>query len=72
MRFPNKETVERVRREFPSGTKVELLEMSDEQAPPVGTIGTVLAVDDTASLVMAWSNGSGLNVIYGIDRVRRV
>ena len=72
MRFPNKETVERVRRQYPAGTRVELLQMSDPQAPPVGTIGTVLAVDDTASLVMAWSNGSGLNVIYGVDQVRKV
>ena len=72
MRFPNREIVERMRREFPAGTQVELLEMSDPQAPPVGTIGTVLAVDDTASLVMKWSNGSGLNVIYGVDRVRKV
>ena len=72
MRFPSKETVERVRRVFPPGTKVELLEMADGQAPPVGTIGTVLAVDDCADLVMAWSNGSGLNVIFGVDRVRKV
>ena len=71
MRFPDKETVERVRREYPPGTKVELLEMADEQAPPVGTIGTVLAVDDCADLVMAWSNGIGLNVVYGEDRVRK-
>ena len=72
MRFPRKETVERIRREYPAGTQVELLHMTDPQAPPVGTIGTVLAVDDTASLVMAWSNGSGLNVIYGVDQVRKV
>lgn len=72
MRFPNKETVERVRRQYPAGTRVELLEMDDVQAPPIGTLGTVLAVDDTASLVMKWDNGSGLNVIWQQDRVRKV
>ena len=70
--FPSRETVERVRRQYPSGTRVELVQMDDPQAPPVGTLGTVLAVDDTGSLIMRWDNGSGLNVIYGEDLVRKV
>ena len=72
MRFPSKETVERVRREYPAGTRVELLRMEDVQAPPVGTLGTVLGVDDTGSLLMRWDNGSGLNVVYGEDLVRKL
>jgi hypothetical protein len=46
---------------------VELLQMEDTQAPPVGTTGTVIGVDDTGSLMVRWDNGSGLNVLYGID-----
>ena len=72
MRFPSRETVERVRREYPAGTRVELLRMEDIQAPPIGTQGTVLAVDDTASLIMRWDNGSGLNVVHGEDLVRKL
>ncbi len=72
MRFPSKETVERVRKEYPKGTRVELVWMDDLQAPPVGTRGTVLGVDDTGSLLMRWDNGSGLNVVYGEDVVRKV
>ena len=72
MRFPNKETVEQIRRMYPAGTRVELLAMDDPQAPPVGTLGTVLGVDDTASLIMRWDNGSGLNVVWQQDRVRKV
>ena len=72
MTFPNKETVERVRAEFPKGTRVILEKMDDFQAPPIGTLGTVRGVDDTASLLVAWDNGSGLNVVYGEDRVRKV
>ena len=64
MRFPNKETVERIRREYPAGTRVELVQMDDVQAPPAGTKGTVLGVDDTGSLLMRWDTGSGL--IYTI------
>lgn len=72
MRFPSKEIVERVRREYPAGTRVELVRMDDVQAPPARTLGTVLGVDDTASLLMRWDNGSHLNVIYGEDAVRKI
>ena len=72
MRCPNKEKVERIRRMYPAGTRVELLAMDDPQAPPIGTLGTVLSVDDTASLIMRWDNGSGLNVVWQQDRVRKV
>lgn len=72
MNIPDRATVERVRAEYPPGTRVELLSMADSQAPPVGTVGEVLAVDDTGSLIMRWENGSGLNVIFGIDRVRKI
>ena len=59
MRFPSKEIVERVRRQYPAGTRVELLHMDDVQAPPIGTRGTVEGVDDTASLLVAWGSGEG-------------
>ena len=72
MRFPSKEIVEQVRRQYPVGTRVELLHMDDVQAPPIGTKGTVTGGDDTGSLMVDWDNGSGLNVIYGVDRVRKV
>jgi len=72
MRFPSKEIVERVRKQYPAGTRVELVQMDDVQAPPVGTMGTVTAVDDTGSLLMHWDNGSHLNVVYGEDVVRKV
>ena len=72
MNFPNRETVERVRREYPAGTRVELVWMDDVQAPPIGTKGTVTGVDDMASVMVAWDNGSSLHVIYGEDAVRRI
>lgn len=72
MRFPNKETVERIRREYPAGARVELVRMEDVQAPPVGTKGTVLGADDTGSLLMRWDTGSGLNVVYGEDIVKKL
>lgn len=72
MRFPNRETVERVRQQYPAGCRVELVRMDDPQAPPIGTRGTVIGVDDTASILVRWDNGSGLNVLYGEDKCRKV
>lgn len=72
MGFPNKETVDRIRRVYPVGTRVVLVRMDDVQAPPVGTKGTVLGVDDTGSLLMRWDTGSSLNVIYGEDIVDKI
>ena len=49
MMFPKKEIVERIRKEYPKGTRVRLIKMDDMQAPPLGTEGTVIGVDDTGS-----------------------
>jgi hypothetical protein len=72
MMFPNRETVERVRSLYPKGCRVVLEEMDDVQAPPIGTKGTVIGVDDTGSVMVRWDNGSGLHVVYGVDRCRRL
>ena len=72
MRFPNREIVEKVRKDYPTGCRVELVKMDDEQAPAIGTKGTVIGVDDTASILVKWDNGSGLNVVYGEDRGRKL
>ena len=72
MQFPSKEIVERIRSEYPVGTRVELVRMDDVQAPPVGTKGTVCGVDDTASLMVHWDNGSSLHVVYGEDIVCKI
>ena len=70
--FPNRDTIERIRREYPAGTRVKLLEMDDCFAPPIGTLGTVIAVDDCADLIMRWDSGSSLNVVFNHDRVVKV
>ena len=72
MRFPSKETVERVRKEYPVGSRVELVRMDDPQAPPVGTKGTVRGVDDIGSILVAWDSGGSLSVVYGEDICRKV
>ena len=71
MRLPSKETLKLLRSRYPKGARVELVHMDDPQAPPVGTRGTVLGVDDVGSILVAWDNGSGLNVAFGEDVCRK-
>ena len=72
MNFPNRKTVERIRNTYPVGTRVELVRMDDSQAPPIGTKGTVIGVDDIGGLLMRWDTGSSLNVVYGKDIVNKI
>lgn len=72
MIFPKKELVEKIRGQYPKGSRIKLIRMEDAQAPPVGTKGTVHDVDDTGSILVDWDNGSGLNVLYGIDLVEKI
>lgn len=72
MRVISKAALEGLRRQYKPGTRVELLQMDDVQAPPIGTKGTVLGVDDVGSILVAWDNGSGLSVAYGADLCRVV
>ena len=68
----SQEALQALRERFPKGTRVELVQMDDFQAPPIGTKGTVCGVDDTGSILVAWDNGCGLNVVYGVDICRKV
>lgn len=68
----NENTLERLRAEYPKDTRVELIQMDDVQAPPVGTKGTVYGVDSLGSILVKWDNGSTLNVVYGVDVCRKI
>ena len=64
--------VESLKRQFPVGCRVKLVKMDDPQAPPIGTLGTVLGVDDIGSIMVSWDNGCGLNVVYGEDLCKKI
>ena len=57
---------------YSNGTRVKLLEMEDPFAPPIGTLGTVIGVDDIGSILVSWDNGQSLNVLYGIDKIMKL
>ncbi len=64
--------IEQAKATYQAGMRVRLVRMDDIQAPPIGTEGTVRGVDDIGSVMVAWDNGSGLNVVLGEDEIEVV
>jgi len=60
----NRNQVERIKKMYPAGTRIELLStMDDQQGVEKGTKGTVILVDDIGTIHMKWDNGRGLGLI---------
>ena len=74
MKMSNKEQVQRLREIYKSGTVLELtVTMEDPYHPlPAGLCGKCLGVDDAGQFMMAWSDGSTLSLIPGVDHFRIV
>ena len=72
MRTPSKEAIQALRERYPSGTAVELIRMEDISAPPAGTLGKVIAVDDIGTVHIAWQTGSTLGCVPGVDSFRKL
>lgn len=68
----DRRTVEKQKNRYPKGTRVVLVSMDDIQAPPEGTKGTVLSVDDTGTVHINWDNGSTLGAVFGEDIIQKV
>ena len=67
----NHAQVKLLKEQYPSGTRIELISMSDPYSPvPAGSTGTVRTVDDAGTLHMSWDNGRTLGVIPGEDCFR--
>lgn len=71
MKFPNKAYLEQLRKQYPIGTKLQLISMRDEKYPILpGTIGVVTHIDDMGSIHLKWQNGSSLAIIPEVDSFR--
>lgn len=68
----SQKTLDKLRTQYPKGTRIKLIKMNDYQAPPKGTQGTVLGVDDAGSIMVSWDTGSSLSVVYGEDIVEKL
>ena len=66
-------TADRMKQEYPPGTRLLLLNMEDPWAPvPPGTRGTVAYVDDIGQIGMHWDNGRTLSLVPGKDSFRKL
>ena len=71
--FPSKEIVEQLKKQYPTGTRVELVSMRDPYSKlKPGDRGTVSMVDDISTVFVRWDSGSGLGIVYGEDRIRKI
>lgn len=71
--FPKKEQVQRIRQQYPPGTRVELIRMEDPHSKlQPGDRGTVSTVDDIGTIHCHWDCGSGLGLAYGEDQFRKL
>lgn len=65
--------IDRLRIEYPVGTRVELISMEDEYRKlKPGERGTVTGVDDIGTIHVNWDCGSCLGVAYGEDHCKKV
>ena len=72
MKIPSENELDRIRRDYPVGTIIELISMPDKFAPPKGTLGEIEGVDDLGDILVRWQTGSSLKVILSEDRIRKV
>ena len=69
-KFPSKETVTPLRKQYPKGTRVVLVRMNDPYTKlRPGDLGTIDFVDDAGTQFCRWDNGSTLGVVFGEDEI---
>ena len=66
--FPSESTLKYYRTIYPPGTRIQLDEMNDPQAIPVGTKGEILGIDDAGNALMKWDNGRSLSLAIEVDK----
>lgn len=71
--FPSQKEVERIKKMYPKGTRIQIERMNDPYHPIAsGTKGTVKFVDDAGTIHCAFDNGRSLGVISGEDGFHKI
>ncbi|WP_312472476.1 DUF4314 domain-containing protein [Neobacillus sp.] len=69
--FLSQKQVEKIKEQYPVGTRIELIHMEDPYGPiEPGMQGTVESVDDAGTLHMRWDNGRTLGIVLGEDQFK--
>ena len=71
--FPDEKTVERIRADFPIGSRVMMVYSADPLTPiDGGTEGIVSSVDNIGTIHIDWDNGSRFGVILGENVIEKI
>ena len=70
--FPNREQVECLRKQYPTGTTIQLTADMKGERLQAGDIGKVTHVDDIGTIHTSWRSGSSLGLIPGVDSFRKI
>lgn len=68
----DREEVQRIKEQYPQGTRVELDYMDDANAVESGTKGTVAFVDDIGTIHVQWDNGRKMGVCLEVDSIHKI
>ena len=67
-----REAIERLKKQYPKGIRVELVIMHDAYPVPPGTKGTVAGIDDIGTIHVKWDNGRIMGCIPGVDEIHSI
>ncbi len=66
----NEREVNKIKEQYPIGTRIELISMDDPYPVPSGTCGTICDIDDQGQLDVKWDNGRTLSLIPNVDKFK--
>lgn len=70
---PDEKTIERIRADFPIGSRVMMVYSADPLTPIDGGIeGIVSSVDNIGTIHIDWDNGSYFGVILGENVIEKI
>ena len=69
MNYDHEIALAELKKRYPAGCVVELVSMDDRCAPPEGTKGEVIYVDDIGTVHVQWETGSTLGVVFSVDEI---
>lgn len=69
----SREQVNKIREEYPKGTRIELLAPLEDKFSKLqaGDKGTVRGVDDAGHILMSWSSGGSLSLLVDVDKFKK-
>jgi len=73
MNWPSKKEIQKIKKEYPPGTVIQLIRMDDPTPVPSGTIGEITSIDDIGQLHVDWKDyRSSLAVVPDKDKFMKI